>query len=200
MAATLNTRQQAFIQHYLTDANFNATRAAILAGYSPRTAREIGSENLSKIDIRESLAAAIKLRHMDPAEIIMRLSDVARGSPLDFTDIDEDGFARLNLKKCLDAGLMHTIESIEYTKYGVKVKRYSSLDALEKLARIHKMFGDEATQIDIKVLTIVVDALPQEFRAAVMEALQAQFTVVGQMPQIEAETIDVEAEEIDDDE
>ena len=40
----LNARQQRFVEEYLVD--LNATQAAIRAGYSKKTAREIGCENL----------------------------------------------------------------------------------------------------------------------------------------------------------
>lgn len=45
----MNERQRRFCQCY--NANPNATQAAILAGYSQRTARSIGAELLTKPDI-----------------------------------------------------------------------------------------------------------------------------------------------------
>lgn len=47
--ANLIPKQQRFVEEYLV--GFNATQAAICAGYSEKTARNIGSENLTKIDI-----------------------------------------------------------------------------------------------------------------------------------------------------
>lgn len=41
----LNHRQQRFVDEYVADPN--ATQAAIRAGYSARTARAIGHENLT---------------------------------------------------------------------------------------------------------------------------------------------------------
>lgn len=46
----LTKKQQAFVEHYLRE--WNATRAAVLAGYSEKTARSIGSENLKKSEVR----------------------------------------------------------------------------------------------------------------------------------------------------
>lgn len=46
---TLTARQRAFVTEYAVDRN--ATQAAIRAGYSPKTAKSIGSENLTKPDI-----------------------------------------------------------------------------------------------------------------------------------------------------
>lgn len=46
MADRLTPKQQQFVREYLID--FNATQAAIRAGYSPKTAQVIGAENLKK--------------------------------------------------------------------------------------------------------------------------------------------------------
>jgi phage terminase small subunit len=50
----LTAKQQRFVEEYLVD--LNATQAAIRAGYSARTARQIGDENLSKPDIAAAIA------------------------------------------------------------------------------------------------------------------------------------------------
>jgi len=49
----MTNKQELFIQHYLT--SFNATQSAIKAGYSEDTACSIGSENLSKPDIKQAI-------------------------------------------------------------------------------------------------------------------------------------------------
>ena len=49
--AKLTERQQRFCDEYLI--SLNATQAAIKAGYSKKTARQIGQENLTKPDIKE---------------------------------------------------------------------------------------------------------------------------------------------------
>lgn len=52
--AELTGKQRRFIEEYLID--FNATQAAIRAGYSEKTAQVIGSENLAKPLIAAALA------------------------------------------------------------------------------------------------------------------------------------------------
>ena len=54
--ANLTPKQQRFVEEYLID--LNATQAAIRAGYSEKTAQEIGSENLSKPMIAKAIAEA----------------------------------------------------------------------------------------------------------------------------------------------
>ena len=52
--ADLTAKQEAFCTEYMID--LNATQAAIRAGYSEDTARQIGSENLSKPDIADRIS------------------------------------------------------------------------------------------------------------------------------------------------
>ncbi|WP_109078462.1 terminase small subunit [Aggregatibacter kilianii] len=52
----LTNKQKRFIEEYLID--LNATQAAIRAGYSKDTAKEIGYENLTKPHIQEAIAEA----------------------------------------------------------------------------------------------------------------------------------------------
>lgn len=47
----LNARQKAFCEYYVVSGN--ATDAAIKAGYKEKNARKIGSENLTKMDIKK---------------------------------------------------------------------------------------------------------------------------------------------------
>lgn len=54
--ANLTAKQQRFVEEYLID--LNATQAAIRAGYSAKTAKEIGSENLTKPNIAKAIQEA----------------------------------------------------------------------------------------------------------------------------------------------
>jgi phage terminase small subunit len=56
----LTKKQARFIEEYLID--LNATQAAIRAGYSVKTAGEIGHENLKKPQIQVEIDKAIKAR------------------------------------------------------------------------------------------------------------------------------------------
>ena len=56
----LTPKQKRFVEEYLID--LNATQAAIRAGYSERTARAIGQENLTKPDIQDAIQKAMGKR------------------------------------------------------------------------------------------------------------------------------------------
>ena len=53
--AKLSARQERFVEQYSLCGN--AAEAARLAGYSSKTARVIGAQNLSKVSVRKALAA-----------------------------------------------------------------------------------------------------------------------------------------------
>ncbi len=48
----LNERQALFVYFYLDEANYNATRAALLAGYSPKHPRQSGHQAMRGKGVR----------------------------------------------------------------------------------------------------------------------------------------------------
>lgn len=78
--AKLTAKQQRFCDEYLID--LNATQAAIRAGYSKKTAKQIGQENLTKLDIKEyiekRMAEKEKELIADQDEVMKYLSSVMR--------------------------------------------------------------------------------------------------------------------------
>ena len=57
---SLTAKQRCFVEEYLVD--LNATQAAIRAGYSEKTAADIGCENLTKPNIQQAIAEAMQAR------------------------------------------------------------------------------------------------------------------------------------------
>lgn len=79
--AKLTPRQQRFCDEYLID--LNATQAAIRAGYSEKTAKQIGQQNLTKVDlknyIQEQMDKKQKELIADSDEVMRYLTSVLRG-------------------------------------------------------------------------------------------------------------------------
>lgn len=77
--SNLTPKQARFVAEYLVD--LNATQAAIRAGYSEKTARQAGSENLSKPDIQEAIEEAQQARSkrtgIDQDEVVRGLKKEA---------------------------------------------------------------------------------------------------------------------------
>ncbi|MFB9991241.1 terminase small subunit [Deinococcus oregonensis] len=77
----LEPRQRLFVEAYLREPN--ATKAAKTAGYSKTTARQMGSENLSKPAIKRAIESGFRLSVMGPQEVLGLITDVARGTTED---------------------------------------------------------------------------------------------------------------------
>ena len=86
--ANLTPKQQRFVEEYLID--LNATQAAIRSGYSEKTARDIGCENLAKPNIAKAIEEAQNKRQeqtqIDAAYVLKRLVEIDQMDVLDIMD------------------------------------------------------------------------------------------------------------------
>ncbi len=77
----MTPKQQRFCDEYLID--LNATQAAIRAGYSKKTAKQIGQENLTKLDLKEYIEKRMTEKDAaliaDQDEVLKFLTAVMRG-------------------------------------------------------------------------------------------------------------------------
>jgi phage terminase small subunit len=87
----LTDKQEMFCREYLID--LNATQAAIRAGYSEKTARASGCENLTKPDIQNRIAELKADRNeqvnVDAAYVLKRLIEIDQMDVLDI--LNDDG-------------------------------------------------------------------------------------------------------------
>lgn len=84
----LTAKQARFVEEYLID--LNATQAAIRAGYSEKTAQQMGSENLLKPVIAKAIQEAQNKRteqtQIDSAYVLKRLVEIDQMDVLDIMD------------------------------------------------------------------------------------------------------------------
>lgn len=161
---TLTNKQEAFVNAYLTC--WNATKAAIAAGYSEKTARQIGSENLAKPDIASRVRARIAENAMSADEVLARLADQARGDvgelvdshtfTLDWEKAKEKGATRLIRK------IKQTIIMNEKTEQQTEIFEFELYDAQAALVHIGKQLGlfvnkTEVTGADGNPLSIQIN-------------------------------------------
>ena len=83
----LTAKQQLFIDKYLI--HFNATKAAIQAGYSEKTAYSIGSELLKKPELSALIESRLKESRMNSDQVMKLMSDIAQSSMNDYFRIVE---------------------------------------------------------------------------------------------------------------
>jgi len=148
----MRNKQKVFIQEYVKD--FNATQAALRAGYSPKTARSIGHENLTKPDIAAAIKARIDEKAMSADEVLQRLAEHARGDMGDFIDIESMSFS-LDLQKAKEVGLTRLIKKVrdrvvmtsnkdgeETETHVLEIELYDAKSALDTLAKYHGLLVD----------------------------------------------------------
>lgn len=155
--AKLTAKQKRFVDEYLID--LNATQAAIRAGYSVNSARDIGCENLAKPNIQEAIAKEMadrsKRTGVNQDRVVLELAKIALVKMTDI--VDSQG----RIKSTASEDDLACIESVKYKKSesdtGSSVEREvkvaSKLKALELLGKHLGMWNDK---IDVNVAIPVV--------------------------------------------
>ncbi len=186
----LSDRQAVFVERYLE--SYNANRAAEQSGY----AFGYGQALMRMPAVRKAINEAMASAGMKPVEIIARLSRIARTDMEEFLDVDENGYARVNLKKAKAMGKLGLLQEISYDNNGMpRIKLQSQLDAMEKLAKINAMFTEKLEvsitgQVDINVnKQVMVQALADPALLAKLGELAEQVASKGamqaQLPSVE---------------
>lgn len=134
----MNAKQKRFCDEYLIDCN--ATQAAIRAGYSPKTAKQIGQENLTKPDLKSYIDEQLERLHnertADAQEVLEYLTSVMRGE--------------------------HTEQTLQLIGEGVQtiadidVSARERLKAAELIGKRYGMFKDNVN-VDLEPVVIVND-------------------------------------------
>lgn len=96
----LTPKQSVFVDEYIVD--FNATQAAIRAGYSERTAHSQGPRLLENVEVAKAIAQRMKNRsertEITQDMVLSELAKLAFSNMEDFSKVDAAGVASLNLR------------------------------------------------------------------------------------------------------
>jgi phage terminase small subunit len=167
MAQDLTPKQEAFVAEYLID--LNATQAAIRAGYSEKTARQVGAENLSKPDIAEAIAKAQAARSektgIDAAWVLTRLAAEATA---DLSDIIGDSGELRPISEwplIWRQGLVSGVDVQENVVDGVKMGQTVKVKLSDRIKRIEligkhvsvQAFREQIAQTGSITLSIIQD-------------------------------------------
>lgn len=152
---TLSAKQRAFVEHYLRE--WNATRAALLAGYSPKTAYSQGSRLLKNVEVQAAIQVRIAELRMSADEVLLRLADQARSTMDDFVD-PESG--KIDLRRAEQRGKLHLVKKYNHNvgekTENVSIELYDAQAALVQLGRAHGLFTDNL-DMTVRPFTIVLD-------------------------------------------
>jgi len=109
----MNKKRSQFVIEYCID--FNATQAAIRAGYSVNRARQTGYDLLHNVTIKAEIAKRIAELCMGKDEILIRLGEQARGE---------------------------TPTKVTYNEYDEVKKEYATHQALQSLGKVFALFQE----------------------------------------------------------
>lgn len=157
--AKLNAKQQRFVDEYLID--LNATQAAIRAGYSVKTAKEIGCENLTKPNIQEAIeklmAERSKRTGVNQDRVIQELARIAFVNPQNVINAD-DGSVRADASDddlaCIQSVKVKTMSGDKGYSEEREVRLNDKMKALELLGKHLGMFKDKVeleTDMDLNI-------------------------------------------------
>jgi phage terminase small subunit len=112
--SALNSKQQAFIEYYLTC--WNASAAARRAGYSEKTAPSQGQRLLKNVEVSRAIEQRMGELKMSSNEALLILTEHARGSLNDFINEND----QIDLDRARAAGKMHLVKKYKTTKRTIK--------------------------------------------------------------------------------
>ena len=152
---SMTPKQKLFIRYYCGDAGWNATKAAIMAGYSKKTAYEIGHQNLSKLEIKKEIEKRSekiyeRIRN-NTTKHIHNLDKIAGVNVKDY--FDDYG----NLKKitAMDDDIAFSISSIKV----IRRKDGEEHDTIDEVKSIDKL---KAIEMMLKLQGQYEEHIPQE--------------------------------------
>ena len=147
MSLKLTPKQKLFCDYYLI--SLNATEASIKAGYSKKTAKEIGAENLTKPNIKEYLQNSMNKRaeklEITADKVIGEIAKLAFANTTDILEITDTPIKIKDLSK-LDTTCISSAEEVfdkDGCRVGVKVKLHDKTKNLELLGRHLGLFKDK---------------------------------------------------------
>lgn len=154
----MTKKQKRFVEEYLID--LNATQAAIRAGYSPHTAKDIGCENLAKPNIAAAISQAMAERSRRTGINQDRvLQELARIGFAKITDVVDPETAEIRTDASDDD--LACIQSIKIkpNEFGTEreVKLYDKKSALVDLGKHLGLFKDKVELNGDMDLHITVD-------------------------------------------
>ncbi len=131
----LTDLQKKFLYEYLTD--FNATQAAIRAGYSKKTAAAAASRLLRNVKVQEELKKIqneiFTNSEVEIKNIVEHLASIAFYDVNDYLQVAKGNVMTLKDIESLPSCKRKAIKTIKNGKYGIEIDFCDRTKALEKL-------------------------------------------------------------------
>jgi phage terminase small subunit len=147
--AKMTVKQRRFCNEYLVDSN--ATQAAIRAGYSVASARDIGYENLTKPYIKayidKRIDKIIEKTEITQEKVLNEMAKIGFASIDDYVEVEIDKnnkkVVTIKATKDISKDKLAAISSIKQGANGIEIKIHDKSRALEDIGRHLGMFKDK---------------------------------------------------------
>lgn len=144
----MTEKQKRFCDEYIID--LNATQAAIRAGYSPHTAKDIASQNLAKLnilaEINKKLAERSKRTGVNQDRVVRELAKIAFVNAADVID-DRNATVKPTAtdddRACIQSVKVKIMDSDKGTMEEREIKLADKVRALELLGKHLGMFKEK---------------------------------------------------------
>ena len=189
----IKNRINAFVNHYLK--HYNATEAAIAAGYSPKSADNQGWRMMKNEDVQRAITEAERRLEnkvfVSKEKILKEMSLIGFSSIDDHVDVDVGGFVKAKTFAEMPTGAVRcikkikekrTIKSIQGTKdkpsedvileSTFEFELHDKIQALINMGKELGMFRDrKEIGLDDKTIDLILSALPKDYADAVKSEL-----------------------------
>ena len=138
----MTAKRRRFVECYIA-ARCNGAEAARRAGYSERCAKQEARRLLQDPEVRAAISERVAEAGMSAEEVLLRLSEQARGELTAFIRVGEDRRSFVDVEAVLKAGKGHLIRSLRSTAGGDTVVEWPDAhSALVQLGRYHGLWRD----------------------------------------------------------
>ncbi len=155
--AKVTDKHEVFLERYLAN-GFNATNAAIAAGYAPGSAYTVASRILKLPHVRARVNKVLTELALPAEEVLARLADHARATIAHFVQVNQDGSIHFDFSTTEARANMHLIKTVrtrrrrlvtgtgkgaqEWEEENVEVTLHDPQKALELIGKHLKLFSD----------------------------------------------------------
>lgn len=161
-AKKANYRYPLFARAYV-DSGFNATLAAITAGYSEKTAYSQGSRLLKNVEVQALISEYMDERVMTKQETAVRLSEHARADIRPFINLTSEEIAKHPLAWLIKKYKVKTRRlpgTIAILEEKIEIELHDSQSALNTFAKHHGLLKDGITiNVNIELVARLFEAI-----------------------------------------
>jgi phage terminase small subunit len=149
----LTAKQLAFVEFYCVD--WNGTKAAEQAGFSPKSARQQAANMLAEEHIQAAIAKRMEVYSMSAAEAVAKMAEWGRGNMKRFLKVQEDGKMVINLghdeaqqylhllKKVKQKRRIITTEHAQIEEITTEIDLHDAKDAVHKILQLHGRYAPQ---------------------------------------------------------